>query len=128
MRTIAHKCRFARLTARWAFASMVCVSLARAESGPSPTIQSAFAVILRSGDPEKLRDALDRGAWTEARDAHGNTALMLAAVYGNSACVKLLLGRGANPNAINAAGATPLMRAAHDFESVRALLENGANP
>ena len=51
---------------------------------------------------------------------------MFAAVYGDTACMKLLLERGATVNVTNADGATPLMRAAYDYERLRLLVERGA--
>lgn len=52
---------------------------------------------------------------------------MLAGTYGNAACLKLLLERGAELNATNTAGATALMRAANDYDKTRLLVESGAN-
>lgn len=103
-------------------------ALLAAESSPAnpPSINPEFLSVLRSGDSQKLRAALDHGASAKATDAAGNTPLMWAAVYGDAACVKLLLDRGADVNITNNAGATPLMRAATDFEKVRLLLDKGA--
>src|SRR6185369_12428857 len=86
-----------------------------------------FHAVLRSGEIQKLRNALANGASVNARDAAGNTPLIFAAVYGDAACVRLLLERGADVNAANAAGATALMRAAFDYEKVRLLVERGAD-
>src|SRR5262245_51440158 len=61
-----------------------------------------------------------------ARDAYGNTALIIAAQLGTPEAVKLLLEAGADPNATNAAGATALMRAAANAEMVATLLSRGA--
>ena len=54
--------------------------------------------------------------------------LMDAALWGSTADVVGLLDAGADPNARNEAGATPLMRAVDDLDTTRALLEYGADP
>jgi hypothetical protein len=101
----------------------VFVQSARAEqSAISPDYFSA----LRNGDARLIRGALDKGASANARDAKGNTPLMLATVYGDTACMKLLLEHGAAVNVTNADGATPLMRAAFDYDKTRLLIEHGA--
>jgi ankyrin repeat protein len=51
-------------------------------------------------------DQLDGGALVNARDADGNTPLVLAAVYAGPESVELLLKKGADGNAANKAGAT----------------------
>jgi ankyrin repeat protein len=70
---------------------------------------------------------LDQGADANARDARGDTALMLAAVYGGTDSMRLLLDRGADVNATNNSGATALMRAAANDAKVRLLLRRGAD-
>ena len=61
--------------------------------------------------------------------ADGNSALVLAAFSGHGAVARLLLERGADPNAAGA-GYTALHAAAlrGDVETVKALLAKGANP
>jgi ankyrin repeat protein len=58
----------------------------------------------------------------------GATALMYAALYGESRAVGLLLDRGADPNIANDAGATALMWAVDHEDITRVLLERGADP
>ena len=55
------------------------------------------------------------------------TPLMDAALWGNATAVRRLLDQGADPNARNDAGATPVMRAVIDLEKTRLLLERGAD-
>jgi ankyrin repeat protein len=62
-----------------------------------------------------------------AQDAEGTPALMAAVLYAGADCVKLLLDRGANPNARNAAGATALMWAVPDLAKVKLLVAAGAD-
>lgn len=90
-------------------------------------MSAEFRNVLRLGDVRKLRYALDKGASPNARDAGGNTALMLSSIYGDASCVRLLLDRGADVNATNGAGATALIRAAFDYDKTRVLIERGAN-
>ena len=62
-----------------------------------------------------------------SRGAGGSTALMFAALYGDVALMRQLLAAGADPNAANAAGVTPLMWAVPDVERLRVLLDAGAD-
>jgi ankyrin repeat protein len=55
---------------------------------------------------------LDAGAQLEAKGDDGRTAVAVAALNGRVDAVKLLLVRGANPNAADAVGQSPLMGAA----------------
>jgi ankyrin repeat protein len=64
---------------------------------------------IRNDDEAVIRSLLDRGADVNAKDTHGATALMHAALYARPASVKLLLERGADPNRVNTSGATALM-------------------
>src|SRR5436190_1001447 len=63
------------------------------------SIEQEYFEVLRSGDANRLRQALDKGTAPNARDSAGNTPLMWAAVYGDAACVRLLVDRGADVNA-----------------------------
>jgi ankyrin repeat protein len=101
--------------------------LLTSEAAPNSSITPEYLSTLREGNVRKLRAALDQGASPKARDAAGNTPLILAALYADASCVRLLLDRGAEVNATNAAGATALMRAATDYEKVRLLVDRGAN-
>jgi ankyrin repeat protein len=51
---------------------------------------------------------LDAGADPNRGDPHGYTPLMMAAGYGDTDMVKLLLARGASPRVADDRGATPL--------------------
>lgn len=54
-------------------------------------------------DPNIVAWLLDRGAKVDAAAANGNTPLMMAAQYGASASVEVLLAKGADVNRMNQA-------------------------
>src|SRR5262249_11430067 len=101
---------------------------ARGEDKPAPkALPAELAKAIRDGDLKTVRAQLDAGVDVNARDADGNTPLLLAAVYAGPECVELLLKKGADVNAANKAGATPLMRAATDYEKAKSLIDAGAD-
>ncbi|HYM10292.1 MAG TPA: ankyrin repeat domain-containing protein [Bryobacterales bacterium] len=83
---------------------------------------------LRDGNLEAFRKTLagDPGA-AKRKGPGGSTALMYAALYGDASSMRLLLEKGADPNARNDGGATALMWAADDAEKTRLLIERGAD-
>ncbi|MCH9649773.1 MAG: ankyrin repeat domain-containing protein [Deltaproteobacteria bacterium] len=83
-----------------------------------------------SGDLEALDRALDRGVSVEATEESGlRTALFFAIQSRSSEAVVRLLEAGANPNATDLSGTTPLHLAASlDNASAQALLDSGAVP
>lgn len=97
---------------------------ARAEE--AGTLSQAWSDCLHGGNVREIRSALDRGAAVDARDRQGNTPLHLAALHADAAALQLLLERGADVRATNAAGATALMRAVGDRRKVEILLAHGA--
>lgn len=98
----------------------------RAAWRADPRLDALFEQI-RSGDFAKVREALEHDrTMAKARNARGQTLLMQAAVYGDADEVGWLIGKGADPNVADAAGATPLMWALEDTRKVRILLEAGA--
>ncbi len=84
-----------------------------------------FYAPIRNDDLATLSQLI-RGAGPGARDSRGNSPLMYAAALGSTESMRLLLKAGADPNATNDFGATPLMWCAGDAVKVRMLLDKGA--
>ena len=84
---------------------------------------------IRKGHFAPVRSALksDRQL-ARARDEHGFTLLMQASLYATAGDVNDLLAQGADANAADIGGITPLMMAVEDTEKVRVLLKAGADP
>jgi ankyrin repeat protein len=82
---------------------------------------------IRNGDSQAIRKLIEDGADVNARDAEGNTPLILASFYAGPKCVELMLGMGARVNATNNDGVTALVRAATNREKTRLLVNAGAN-
>lgn len=97
---------------------------ARAKSGATP--------ILFTRGAEVIALLLARGADATVRSKTGESSLMEAAVRGDVAAAKLLLDHGAEVNAADHRGYTPLLLAAQydrdAVELVRLLLDRGADP
>ena len=103
---------------------------ASGETPAAPADPAAVRVMtaMRHGD----RVAVDALLRSDARVARsrgdgGTTPLMTAALYGDAALVQRLLAAGADPNAANSAGATALMWAPPNAETMRLLLVAGAD-
>ena len=90
-------------------------------------ITADLVTAIRHADAQAVRKLLENGTDVNARDAEGNTPLILASFYASPECLELLIEKGADVNAANKAGATPLIRAATDYEQTRLLVAAGAN-
>jgi ankyrin repeat protein len=100
---------------------------ARGEQPEAKRIAVDLIHAIRNGDEPVVRKLLDNGADVNARDAEGNTPLILASLYAGPECVDLLLKKGADVNAANKVGVTALVRAATSYEKTRLLVAAGAN-
>jgi ankyrin repeat protein len=108
------------------------------DAGMKPDAATAggtTALMLAAHDLEKVKLLVDRGADVNARAATGLTPLMVAARYrGNLEVVRLLLSKGARPNADrggdvrNDASAFFFAVMAGDVRTAGALVEAGADP
>jgi uncharacterized protein len=99
----------------------------------APTDQylpDAAADLARNGDAAGLGALLKGGQAVDARDAKGNTLLMLASYHGRAEVVKLLLNSGATVDLRNDKGQTPLGGVAFKgyVEIATLLLDAGADP
>ena len=99
----------------------VCVGLAWS-APPGKELLDA----LRDGDTARVQRAIRAGAPVGAIDDAGSSSLMYAAIYADSASLRLLLDKGADPNHANNAGATALMWAIPEEAKVRLLVDRGA--
>ena len=80
------------------------------------------------GDAQELAALLDATHDVDARDGDGRTALMLATLHGQARAVDMLLAQGADPNAADTRGTTPLQAAAAADQQaiIRSLQRAGA--
>src|SRR4051794_5627693 len=58
-------------------------------------IAADLVAAIRDGDAAAVRKLIENGADVNARDAEGNTPLILASFYASPKCVGLLLEKGA---------------------------------
>lgn len=105
----------------------------RAARGARPGELPAMVEAGRRGDVELIRKLLAAGNAVDVVDGEGDRALGRAAEGGHAAAVASLLASGADANAPDAQGATPLLRAAASTApgaeaAVKSLLDAGADP
>ncbi|MCR5221101.1 MAG: ankyrin repeat domain-containing protein [bacterium] len=89
-----------------------------------------FISFCKKGTADEVRRALKHGANINAKDANGDTALMLAVANSNLATVRALLAAGTDVNVQNRDGATPLIAALlknPNSEIIKMLLVAGAD-
>ena len=91
---------------------------------------SDFFNAVVAGVQSNVKRYLDAGGFVDVKDARGNTALMKAALNGDTQMAMILALHGADINARNNSGMTPLMAAAAsgNYNVVDFLLSSGANP
>lgn len=101
----------------------------RPDPPPAPVDPKVAAVIaaVRASDRATLESLLAADATlTTSKDAAGSTPLHHAAGFGTIDTMTLLLDKGADANAKNRRGSTPLFWAIHDQAKVRLLVSRGA--
>ena len=111
------------LVRAWPLLLLSAFGLAGAET---PSVDSLFQAIQKA-DSARVAQLISSGVSPDARDADGTPAVMAAALYADAECERVLLEHGANPNAVNAAGATALMWAIPDLAKVKLLVSHGAD-
>lgn len=76
------------------------------------------------GHINKVKSLIDQGADLESRDLAKNTPLHIACMVGDLEIAKLLIEKGADVNAINDNGFTPLSVTNAQHQNVISYLEN----
>ena len=99
-------------------------------TSPDKLLPDAAADLARSGDAIGLGALLKGGLAVDARDAKGNTLLMLASYHGKAETVAMLLNARATVDLRNDKGQTPLGGVAFKgyVEIATLLLDAGADP
>jgi ankyrin repeat protein len=93
----------------------------------NPKVTALIAAI-RSGNRTQIEQQIASSPEAvQGKDEGGSTALHHAAGYGPLANLELLINKGADINAKNRRGSTPLHWAIHDEAKVRLLLSKGAD-
>jgi hypothetical protein len=92
-------------------------------------VSPAWERAIRGGDVETVRAMLANGADVDARDRHGQTALMIAAHHGHRDLVQTLVDAGAALNTTAKYHLTALMLAIIGGHALiaRALIDAGAD-
>jgi ankyrin repeat protein len=103
----------------------ILVTVALSSSAATPTIADVDSAI-RSNDLAKLNQLVQSRQAANIATGLRATPLHRAALYGSVEALQFLLDKGADANAANQAGATPLILAAWSFERARVLVEHGA--
>lgn len=92
-------------------------------------IDELFSAVQR-GDLDDVVLALRDDIPVDIRNRHGHTPLMQASFFGHLSLVKWLLEAGADPNVVDMAGDTVLIKAASSpvARVIRVLTRHGADP
>jgi ankyrin repeat protein len=99
------------------------------DGAPADPAVAGMMNALRAGDRQEFNRALAGNPKSvNAKGQGGWTPLMYAALFGDGEAVRLLLDKGADPNAQNDDGGTALLYAIEDAGKTKLLLDHGANP
>ncbi|MGH9693302.1 MAG: ankyrin repeat domain-containing protein, partial [Bryobacteraceae bacterium] len=104
----------------------IFVAVALSSTAAAPKIGEIDSAI-RSNDLATLRQLVPSREAANVRNGLKATPLHYASIYGSVKALQFLLDKGADPNAANQSGATPLILAAWSFERARLLVERGAS-
>jgi len=106
--------------------SLAPAAVSAARTAPPARLADSAAEVRRAaeiGAVPELQTLLGQQGDIDARDESGRTALMLATLHGQARAVDMLLAHGADPNAADGQGVTPLQAAiAGDRPAIAAAL------
>lgn len=117
----------------WLLASIFWSTTAMAQTPPSAfelaDYQGLFGAVIQR-DAAALGRALDSTENIDHRDGHGRTALQVAAYFGNHDAMRILVARGADPNALehDFYDIATIAAVANDLETLKLALELGCSP
>jgi ankyrin repeat protein len=106
--------------------AVVLVMFTVAVSGQTSLAGDRFYQAIRQDDLAALR-ALVREEGVNAKDAQGQTPLMLAAAFGSAEAIRFLIASGADVRAASSSGVTALHWGASDVTKARMLLDANAD-
>lgn len=120
----ARESSFARQSLAEAAQTQPLRANARSSEGTAQQTAAALRYAAQIGDLAALETLLQRHVDIDSRDSLGRTALMLATLHGQIGTATALLDDGADPNAADVRGTTPLQAArAADHPDIAAALK-----
>jgi ankyrin repeat protein len=122
----------AALAAVWIYAAVAAPAPAAAQAAPSAAEIARYAGLLAAaarGDATEIEALIRRGERVDLRDAHGRTALHVAAYGAHHGAMRALVAAGANPNAVDNEryDVVTIAAVANDVPTLRVALALGAS-